>query len=89
MITIDGQDGGGQILRTALSLSMVLGKPFRMKNIRGQRSKPGLMRQHLTCVKAAQKITNAAVDGMEMNSQELVFSPEAICAGEYLSLIHI
>jgi len=83
MITIDGQDGGGQILRTALSLSMVLGKPFRITNIRGKRSKPGLMRQHLTCVKAAQKMTGATVDGMEISSQELVFSPGGIRAGEY------
>ena len=53
MIFLDGSSGGGQMLRTALSLSMVTGQAFRMVHIRGQRRKPGLMRQHLTCVKAA------------------------------------
>ncbi|MDB6078710.1 MAG: 3-phosphate cyclase, partial [Akkermansiaceae bacterium] len=49
-IQLDGLSGGGQMLRTALSLAMITGQPFRMVNIRRKRSKPGLMRQHLTCV---------------------------------------
>ncbi len=59
MVTIDGSygEGGGQILRTSLALSQVTGKPFAIRNIRAGRKKPGLMRQHLTAVKAAAEIT--------------------------------
>jgi len=52
MITIDGSqgEGGGQILRTSLALSLVTGQPFRLQQIRAGRQKPGLLRQHLTAV---------------------------------------
>ncbi|RUM65268.1 MAG: hypothetical protein DSZ05_06405 [Sulfurospirillum sp.] len=83
MINIDGQYGGGQILRTALSLSMITGKGFRMKNIRGQRKKCGLMRQHLTCVEAAAEISNASVRGAGVGSTQLSFVPEKVAAGKY------
>ena len=83
MIKIDGKEGGGQILRTALSLSMITGKGFHMQNIRGKRSKDGLMRQHLTCVKAATTICDAAVDGDVIRSTELLFSPDQVKAGSY------
>lgn len=83
MITLNGQNGGGQILRTALSLSMITGKAFHIKNIRGLRKKPGLMRQHLTCVLAASEISNASTDGAELGSTELLFNPQKITAGEY------
>lgn len=83
MLEIDGKDGGGQVLRSALSLSMVTGKPFRMVNIRGERKKPGLMRQHLTCVQAAVEVSGAAVDGAELGSTELVFAPQEVRAGDY------
>jgi RNA 3'-terminal phosphate cyclase (ATP) len=55
MITIDGSqgEGGGQILRTALALSLVTGQAFRIEHIRAGRKKPGLLRQHLTAVEAA------------------------------------
>ena len=58
MITIDGSfgEGGGQILRTSLALSLVTGQAFRIQNIRAGRSKPGLLRQHLTAVEAAAKV---------------------------------
>jgi RNA 3'-terminal phosphate cyclase (ATP) len=61
MLTIDGSsgEGGGQILRTALALSTVTGKPFRIEKIRAGRPKPGLLRQHLTAVKAAGQISGA------------------------------
>lgn len=72
-IQLDGTSGGGQMLRTALSLAMVTGQPFRMTNIRGKRRKPGLMRQHLTCVKAACEISDGTADGAEIGSTELVF----------------
>lgn len=83
LIQISGESGGGQLLRSALSLSLVTGQPFRIVNIRGKRPKPGLMRQHLTCVKAATEVSDAAVDGAEIGSTELVFAPGKIKAGDY------
>lgn len=85
MLSIDGMlgEGGGQILRTSLSLSLVTGKPFIMKEIRAGRKKPGLMRQHLTCVNAAVKVGNAKVEGANIGSQSLRFEPRAITAGNY------
>ncbi|MES2658744.1 MAG: RNA 3'-terminal phosphate cyclase [Verrucomicrobiota bacterium] len=82
-IQLDGTTGGGQMLRTALSLAMVTGQPFRMTNIRGKRPKPGLMRQHLTCVKAACEISGGTVDGAEIGSTELVFRAGKLRGGFY------
>jgi RNA 3'-terminal phosphate cyclase (ATP) len=63
IIEIDGAvgEGGGQILRTALSLSMITGQPFRIANIRANRPKPGLMRQHLVAVQAAAAVCGADI----------------------------
>lgn len=84
-ITIDGSqgEGGGQILRTSLSLSMCLGIPIRIENIRAGRKKPGLLRQHLTCVRAAKEICNAEVIGDELKSSAIEFSPREIKPGQY------
>ncbi len=85
MIEIDGSygEGGGQILRTSLSLSCMLQKPFRICNIRKSRKKPGLMPQHLACVRALKKICDAKVRGDEQGSGELVFEPAQTRPGEY------
>ena len=85
MLHIDGAsgEGGGQILRTALSLSLLTGKPFRMTNIRAGRKKPGLMRQHLVGVQAARVIGQAVVTGDVLRSTELTFEPFAVHAGHY------
>jgi len=85
LITIDGSagEGGGQILRTSLALSLVTGRPFRIVNIRAGRKKPGLLRQHLTAVQAATQVGDAVSDGAEMGSCELVFRPQTVRAGEY------
>lgn len=85
MLTIDGAfgEGGGQILRTALALSLVTGTPFRMEHIRAGRSKPGLLRQHLTAVQAAMTIGNAGVEGAVMGSQSLTFVPGQVTPGAY------
>lgn len=83
MIEIDGSEGGGQILRTALSLSIITSKPFIIKNIRKSRPKPGLQPQHLEAVKAAQKISEAKIEGDFLNSCELKFHPFQIKSGNY------
>ena len=84
-IMVDGSfgEGGGQILRASLALSMTLGRPFRMVNIRANRPKPGLKRQHLTCVQAAQQLCEATVTGDSINSTEIYFKPGAVRSGEY------
>ena len=84
-IEVDGSsgEGGGQILRTSLALSIITKKPLHIKNIRAGRAKPGLLRQHLTCVKAAQKICDAQVKGAHMESQEVRFVPGKVKAGKY------
>ncbi len=82
-IIIDGAqgEGGGQILRSALSLSVCTGQPFHIKNIRAGRAKPGLMRQHLTSVQAAAEISNAIAEGAAIGSTELHFAPDALKSG--------
>ena len=85
MLVIDGAmgEGGGQILRSALALSLCLNKPFRITNIRANRDKPGLRPQHLVAVQAAAKIADAKVDGATKSSQLLEFIPGSIKPGEY------
>ena len=76
-------EGGGQILRASLALSMALSIPFHMINVRANRPKPGLRPQHLACVKAAQSICGATVEGAELDSKELLFQPGDVRSGEY------
>ena len=83
MIEIDGSAGGGQLLRTALSLSLCTGTGFTMQRIRAGRSKPGLMRQHLTAVNAAAKVGNAFVEGATLGATALRFEPGRVVAGDY------
>lgn len=85
MITIDGSygEGGGQILRTSLALSLVTGQPFRIEKIRAGRKNPGLLRQHLTAVKAATEIGQATVEGDAIGSTQLTFRPGTVKAGDY------
>jgi len=85
MFTIDGSlgEGGGQILRSALALSLLTTTPFRIVGIRARRSRPGLMRQHLVAVNAATAVGSATVIGAEIGSTELTFEPQAIQGGDY------
>src|SRR3989338_4717725 len=82
-LKLDGAIGGGQVLRSALSLSMVSGRAFSIVNIRAQRSRPGLLRQHLTAVLAAAEVCGAQVEGAQLGSMNLSFRPGAIQAGDY------
>jgi RNA 3'-terminal phosphate cyclase (ATP) len=83
LIHIDGSIGGGQILRSALSLSALTGKAFVIEHIRKQRSRPGLMRQHLTAVNAASEICGARTSGAELGSTHLTFHPGEVRPGSY------
>ena len=85
VIHLDGAmgEGGGQILRSALALSLVTGRPFRLDNIRAGRKKPGLLRQHLVGVEAAQRIGGAFVAGATLGSRSLSFRPNGLHAGHY------
>jgi RNA 3'-terminal phosphate cyclase (ATP) len=85
MITIDGShgEGGGQILRSALSLAVWTGQAFRIERIRAKREKPGLLRQHVTAARAAAEISGAELSGCEVGSSALMFKPRAARAGEY------
>ncbi|MDI6854966.1 MAG: RNA 3'-terminal phosphate cyclase [Deltaproteobacteria bacterium] len=86
MLHLDGSygEGGGQIVRTSLSLAALLGREVRLENIRAGRSKPGLKAQHVTGVRALAHITRAEVAGAELHSRALVFKPRAVQAGSYL-----
>ena len=79
MIEIDGSkgEGGGQLLRTCLSLSALTGQPFLISNIRAGRKKPGLRPQHLTTVQAMAAICTADSRGAALNSQNLTFIPRS------------
>ncbi|MFB6217909.1 MAG: RNA 3'-terminal phosphate cyclase [Halobacteriaceae archaeon] len=83
MLELDGSAGGGQLLRTALSLSAVTGTPFEMSDVRGARDDPGLRPQHLTAVEVLAAVTDAAVEGAEPGATELTFRPGPPQPGHY------
>ena len=82
---IDGGagEGGGQILRTSLALAAITGQPVRFTNVRAGRSKPGLLRQHLTALRAAAEVCGARVEGDQLGSQTVRFVPGPIRGGKY------
>jgi RNA 3'-terminal phosphate cyclase (ATP) len=83
VLEIDGSrgEGGGQIVRTSLALSMITQRPIRMRNVRAGRAKPGLRRQHLAAVHAAARLCNAHVTGDRVDSQTLEFTPGPVTGG--------
>jgi RNA 3'-terminal phosphate cyclase (ATP) len=85
LIEIDGSfgEGGGQILRTSLALSALLGRPVRIYNIRAKRPRPGLQRQHLVSVKAVADLSSAKVEGLRLGSTEIRFYPDGIRSGVF------
>ena len=85
LIEIDGAfgEGGGQILRTTLALSMISQTPVRIFNIRAGRDKPGLRKQHLCAVNAARELCNATLTGGDLGSSEILFWPQSIRPGNF------
>ena len=84
-ILIDGGmgEGGGQILRTSLALSCITGKHLHIENVRAARRKPGLARQHLSCVQAACGICEGRSEGAALGSQVLDFEPGPVRSGDF------
>ncbi|MFC4357736.1 RNA 3'-terminal phosphate cyclase [Halobium salinum] len=80
---VDGTAGGGQLLRTALSLAAVTGDPFEMTGVRAERPEPGLKPQHLAAVETLADLTDAEVDGAEVGSTEVTFDPGPIRGGAF------
>lgn len=85
LVEMDGSqgEGGGQVLRSSLSLSAITGRPLQMKNVRARRRKPGLRLQHLTAMRAAASITQAECEGDRVGSREIRFVPGEVVPGEY------
>ena len=85
LIAIDGSrgEGGGQVLRTCLTLALVTGRGFRIDGIRAGRARPGLLRQHLACVRCATEVGDAEVSGDQLGATSLTFRPRALRAGSY------
>jgi RNA 3'-terminal phosphate cyclase (ATP) len=86
LLELDGSfgEGGGQVLRTSLTLALLTGRPFHLRNVRAGRPKPGLQAQHLTAVRAAASVSHAALDGAALGSREFRFQPRELHAGHYL-----
>jgi RNA 3'-terminal phosphate cyclase (ATP) len=84
-IVIDGSygEGGGQVLRTSLSLATITGKHLKVVNIRGRRKKPGLRAQHLAAVRACASVCRAKLEGDKLDATKLTFAPGSIVAGSY------
>jgi RNA 3'-terminal phosphate cyclase (ATP) len=82
MLEIDGSDGGGQLLRSSLSLAAVTDQPVTVTEIRGARPDPGLKPQHLTAVQVLAEVCDASVDGAELSSETVVFRPSTLRGGE-------
>ena len=83
MLELDGREGGGQLVRTALACSALTGRPFRMTGVRGSRPNPGLRPQHLAAVRAVAAVCDAETRGAAEGSEELEFHPGPVSGGEH------
>jgi RNA 3'-terminal phosphate cyclase (ATP) len=83
MLEVDGSDGGGQLLRSALTLSMLDGLAVEIDDVRGDRSEPGLKAQHLAAVETAASVADAEVEGAELGSETVAFEPGGVAGGHY------
>ena len=86
MLHINGSygEGGGQILRTSVALSVLTKNPVQITNIRAKRPNPGIKPQHYTAIKILKKLSIAETDGLKIGSSHLIFSPGEIKGGEYI-----
>ena len=73
------------MLRNALALSLITGRPFRIENIRANRSRPGVMRQHVTAVEAACAIGGADCEELAVGASTLNFTPGRWCPATTIS----
>src|ERR1700751_5682639 len=85
LLELDGSfgEGGGQILRTSLALSLLTGKGFHLRNVRAGRARPGLQPQHLMSGRAAAEVGQAQTRGASRGSSDLVFEPGQVRPGRY------
>ncbi|SNZ04026.1 RNA 3'-terminal phosphate cyclase (ATP) [Natronoarchaeum philippinense] len=83
MIELDGADGGGQIVRSALSLAALAGESVRIENVRGARDDPGLKHQHLAAVELLAAVCDADVEGADLGAETLTFEPDSPSGGRY------
>jgi len=83
MLDVDGSGGGGQLLRSALALSMLDGEPVEIDAVRGDRPDPGLKSQHLAAVETAAAVAGAEVEGAELGSETVTFEPGPVSGGRY------
>ena len=84
-MVVDGArgEGGGQVLRTSVALSLIGQRELVVQNVRAKRSRPGLLRQHLTAIRAAARISNAQLEGDALGSASLRLCPQDVVPGEY------
>ena len=85
MLELDGSygEGGGQLLRTAVALSAITGRPVAIRNVRANRDKPGLAPQHVAAVRAVAALAGASAEGVELRSRSITFSPRALAGGGF------
>lgn len=85
-IELDGSEGagGGQILRSALSLSLITGRSFRLRHVRARRTPTGLRPQHLACLRGAETLCGGHSEGGRVGSDEVAFFPGPVKPGRYL-----
>ncbi len=85
LLHIDGSqgEGGGQIVRSSLALSLVTRRPVMVTDIRAGRDKPGLQPQHVAAARAAAEVCGGSVTGAKVGSRTLRFEPRAVQAGRY------
>ncbi|MFB6134199.1 MAG: RNA 3'-terminal phosphate cyclase [Halanaeroarchaeum sp.] len=83
MLELEGSEGGGQLLRTAVSIGALTGTPIEMTNVRGDRDEPGLKPQHVSAIDVLASITDAVTSGVEPTSTEFAFDPGDVEGGEY------
>lgn len=83
MISLDGQSGGGQLVRTAVATSAVANEPVRMENVRGARSTPGLRAQHVAAIETVGALSGATTENVEIGAEEYVFDPGPVAGGTH------